>query len=352
LILALLVFNAHGGPPYGRAPAGAIWRSSFGVIAVFILYLLYYRIYKMHNVDKWLNEEKRESRVSGYDWVSFGLLWSFYWHRLVGTAGCWFCNDFMFYGNKVFQGEFITVISGSKATVLTNWLWTMCNVGVELAGYYMAALTIDWKFFGRTRLQALGFFMDFVLFLVPACIYPTLIKKSNIGAFQFIYFFSSFWNQFGPNCTTFLVAAEVYPASVRATGHGMSAAVGKLGALVPTIMYNYIPNSRTRFWIVTWFGLLGFVLTFLFVPDTTGLDLREQERRWRYIREGRHADYHGIAIHPRHLSYFERMIGMGAHYDPSLDSKEDRLVVLRQLQTNNAKLGGIDNTGSMGSTKM
>jgi len=26
--------------------------------------------------------------------------------------------------------------------------------------------------------------------------------------FQFIYFFSSFWNQFGPNCTTFLVAGE------------------------------------------------------------------------------------------------------------------------------------------------
>lgn len=28
-------------------------------------------------------------------------------------------------------------------------------------------------------------------------------------------FFSSFWNQFGPNCTTFLVAAEVYPTDAR-----------------------------------------------------------------------------------------------------------------------------------------
>lgn len=28
-------------------------------------------------------------------------------------------------------------------------------------------------------------------------------------------FFSSFWNQFGPNCTSFLVAAEVYPTDAR-----------------------------------------------------------------------------------------------------------------------------------------
>ena len=28
----------------------------------------------------------------------------------------------------------------------------------------------------------------------------------GIHTFQFIYFFSSFWGQFGPNCTTFLLA--------------------------------------------------------------------------------------------------------------------------------------------------
>ena len=44
---------------------------------------------------------------------------------------------------------------------------------------------------------------------MPACLWGTL-TGSHTGAkvFQFIYFFSSFWNQFGPNCTTFLVAGE------------------------------------------------------------------------------------------------------------------------------------------------
>lgn len=54
---------------------------------------------------------------------------------------------------------------------------------------------------------------------------------------------SSLFNQLGPNTVTFLVAAEVYPTSIRATAHGVSAAVGKLGALAPTILYNYIDNQ-------------------------------------------------------------------------------------------------------------
>jgi len=342
LILSMLVFNGHAGPPYSRRNAGAIWRVSFGFILIFILWLLYYRIYHLKGVDRELITTKTNSKVQGYDWVSFGLLMTYYWHRLVGTAGGWFCNDFMFYGNKIFQGNFIKVIT-PKASVTTNWLWTMCNVGVELAGYYAAALTIDWKFFGRVRMQALGFLFDFVLFLIPACIYNTLLEPKNIGIFQFIYFFSTFWNQFGPNCTTFLLAAEVYPASVRATGHGISAATGKLGALAPTILYNYVLSSHKRFWIVTWLGLAGFVLTILFVPDTTSLDLREQERRWKYIREGRADEYHGIAIHPRHLSMWEyAVLGLHKNYNPSLDDREDRLAVLAQLAEGKERMAGED----------
>ncbi len=66
-----------------------------------------------------------------------------------------------------------------------------------------------------------------------------------------------------------LAAAEVYPTSVRSTAHGMSAAVGKCGALVPTVLFNYIGNT-TKFWVVCWAGLLGFFMTVMFIPDATG----------------------------------------------------------------------------------
>jgi hypothetical protein len=84
-------------------------------------------------------------------------------------------------------------------------------------------------------------------------------------------------------------------------------------------MYNYIEATGEKFRIVCWFGLGGAILTWLFLPDTTGLDLKEQERRWNYIRAGPEQDYHGIAIHPQHLSLWERFRGIHKNYDPELD---------------------------------
>jgi hypothetical protein len=112
---------------------------------------------------------------------------------------------------------------------------------------------MDHKHYGRKRMQAVGFIMSFILFIIAAGAYPVLDVKGPGGeAFEFIYFFSSFWIQFGPNNTTFLVAAGVYPAPVRASAHGFSAAVGKLGALLATVLHNYL-GGRTKFWVSTIF---------------------------------------------------------------------------------------------------
>jgi len=165
-----------------------------------------------------------------------------------------------------------------------------------------------------------GFLGDFLTFVIPAFNYEYYSTK-GIHSFQAMYFLSGFFNQFGPNCVTFLVAAEVFPTPVRATAHGFGAACGKLGALVAAILFNYI-DTQTRFYVVPWFGLIGAFLTFFFMPDTTGLDLKEQERRWAFIRAGREADYHGIAINPRHLSVWERFRGVGKPYDPELDYQQ------------------------------
>lgn len=166
-----------------------------------------------------------------------------------------------------------------------------------------------------------GFLMDFILFIVPAFHYKYYTSKEHVGAFQAMYFLSSFFNQFGPNAVTFLVAAEVYPTPIRATAHGFSAACGKLGALTAAIMGNYI-DTQMKFYVVPWFGLAGMLVTWVFLPDTTGLDLQEQERRWQYIRAGREPDYHGVAVHPKHLSVWERFRGVGKYYDAELDYQQ------------------------------
>lgn len=92
-------------------------------------------------------------------------------------------------------------------------------------------------------MQQVGFTVMFLCFLFGAIFFKQLQKPGNpVKAFQFIYYLSSFFTQyaffiltftgkrsvlslcgvfrFGPNCTTFLLAAEVFPSSVRATAHG------------------------------------------------------------------------------------------------------------------------------------
>jgi len=250
-----------------------------------------------------------------------GLTFTFFGSRVLATAGTWFCNDVFFYGNKLFQSQFISVISPASAkagNVMDGWLWNLVNIAVSLCGYYLASFLIDNKIFGRKNIMQLGFLMCFIFFVVPAFHYKYYSSAAGIHSFQAMYFLSSFFNQFGPNTVTFLVAGECFPTPVRATAHGFSAAVGKSGALLASILYNYI-SVQQRFYVVPWFGLVGMLLTFLFLPDTTGLDLKEQERRWKYIREGREQDYHGVAVHPHHLSLYERLRGVGKHYNPELD---------------------------------
>lgn len=170
-------------------------------------------------------------------------------------------------------------------------------------------------------MQILGFLMDFVLFMIPAFNYQYYTSPEHIKAFQTMYFLSSFFNQFGPNSVTFLVAAEVFPTPIRASAHGFSAAAGKLGALVASVLYSYI-DTQTKFYVVPWFGLAGMMITLVFLPDTTGLDLKEQERRWHFIRQSKAHEYRGIAIHSRHLSLWERFRGVHKRYHPKVDYRQ------------------------------
>jgi len=321
IILMLILHHGDGSPPYSTVTTQWLWRLSFAIPAVGTLWLVYYRAYKMPHASRQLAAAKKKSNVTGYDFESLKATYSFFGGRLLATAGTWFCNDVFFYGNKLFQAQFIDVISGGESTVMTGWIWNLYNVIVSLAGYYLASLLIDNKFYGRKMMQQVGFLMCFIMFVVPAFHYDYYTSKAGIKAFQAMYFLSSFFNQFGPNSVTFLVAGEVFPTPIRASAHGFSACIGKSGALLASVLYNYI-DTQTKFYVVPWFGLAGMLLTWLFLPDTTGLDLKEQERRWAYIRSGRENEYHGIAIHPKHLSLWERLRGVGKNYNPELDHKQ------------------------------
>ncbi|KAI6824698.1 putative MFS phosphate transporter [Hortaea werneckii] len=322
LILLLLIFHSgSGNPPYSKVSVQWTYRVSFAIPAVGTLWLVYYRTYKMRSASKQLQKAKKKQHVTGYDVQSLAMTFSHFGPRVIATAFAWFANDVFFYGNKLFQSEFIDALTPNNSSVMVSWLWNLVNVGVSLCGYYLASFLIDNKLYGRKWMQIVGFIGCFICFTIPAFDFQYYANGPGVHKFMAMYFLSSFFNQFGPNSVTFLVAAEVFPTPIRATAHGFSAACGKLGALLAAVLYNYI-DVPTRFLVVPWFGLAGALVTYIFLPDTTGLDLKEQERRWAYIRDGREDEYHGVAIHPKHLSLWERMRGVAKNYNAEEDYKQ------------------------------
>lgn len=90
----------------------------------------------------------------------------------------------------------------------------------------------------------LGFFWIFALFLICGLAYPRLTSSAgNLKWFQTMYYLSSFWGQFGPNATTFLLASELFPTQLRGRCHGVSAAVGKLGALAADVILGHVRSA-------------------------------------------------------------------------------------------------------------
>ncbi|KAF3009161.1 hypothetical protein G7054_g1660 [Neopestalotiopsis clavispora] len=321
LIVLMFIFNrGYGNPPYSETATQWVFRLSFAFPALGTLWLVYYRTWKMPSAGKKLDQAKKKANVTGYDVKSMKLTFKNFGGRIFATALGWFCNDVFFYGNKLFQGQFINIVSNNPSSVMTTWTWNLVNCVVSLCGYYAASLLIDNKMYGRKMMQQVGFFMCFIMFVIPAFNYKYYTSAAGVHSFQAMYFLSSFFNQFGPNAVTFLVAGEVFPTQIRASAHGFSACIGKSGALLASVLYNYIDN-QTKFYVVPWFGLAGMLVTWVWLPDTTGLDLKEQERRWQYILNDKSDEYHGIAIHPQHLSMWERWLGVGKPYHPDTDLK-------------------------------
>ena len=75
-----------------------------------------------------------------------------------------------------------------------------------------------------------------IIFLIMGLSYEKMIKIPAL--FIIFYGLTFFFANFGPNSTTFLTPVENFPTVLRAKGHGISAAMGKVGAIVGTSLFS------------------------------------------------------------------------------------------------------------------
>ncbi len=193
--------------------------------------------------------------------------------RLVGTAGCWMLMDMAFYGNGVSSQVILKALFG-KASLLHN---TLVAAGIfavfAVPGYWVAVWLIDRV--GRRRIQWQGFAMMAIgygaVFLAPGVVRMPLL-------FLLIYGLTYFFVEFGPNQTTFVYPAEIFPTAFRGFANGISAAGGKLGAFVAALV---MPTAVTvlglpdSLGILAAISVLGVALTLWALPEPRGLSLEE-----------------------------------------------------------------------------
>lgn len=215
------------------------------------------------------------------------------WKSLIGTAGCWFLFDIVFYGNSLFSGP---ILQAAGIADETGWLGIVNNVSfnvvitfIALPGYWCGTFFIDK--IGRKPLQLIGFSMMAVMYISIGVGYKWLTQYA--WAFIILYGLSYFFANAGPNTTTFVIPTETYPAVIRSTCHGLSAASGKFGAIIGSFFINPLLNATSPQFIFILCGsisILGAILTFFFIKESKGvdLDLLDQEITPKIVKSDEH----------------------------------------------------------------
>jgi MFS transporter, PHS family, inorganic phosphate transporter len=196
------------------------------------------------------------------------LLW------LIGTAGAWFLLDFAYYGNTISSPEILKLLN-PHASLLHDTLIQLAIFAVfAVPGYIVAILLLDKS--GRKSIQVLGFGMMGLMFLLVGVI-PAVTRYA--WPFLILFGISYFFTEFGPNTTTFIYPAELFPVEVRTTGHGISAGMGKLGAFAGAYLF---PDMLASSWgirgaevVAAIVSFVGLGLTVLLLPEPKGRSLEE-----------------------------------------------------------------------------
>ncbi|XP_059626012.1 inorganic phosphate transporter 1-4-like [Cornus florida] len=255
---------------------------------------------KVLQVDIEADQQKVE-KIAEKPANSYGLLSKEFLHRhglhLLGTTSTWFLLDIAFYSQNLFQKDIFSAIGWIPPAKTMNAVQevfkiaraqTLIALCSTVPGYWFTVALIDRM--GRFAIQLMGFSMMTVFMFALAIPYNYWTHKDHRIGFVVMYSLTFFFANFGPNATTFVVPAEIFPARFRSTCHGISAAAGKLGAIVGAFGFLYLAQNQDKakadagypagigvknsLIVLGVVNFLGTLFTFL-VPESKGKSLEE-----------------------------------------------------------------------------
>lgn len=245
---------------------------------------LFANVRKYDDVD---DSEGSDSRTGWWYFHRWAMQPRVFW-TLFGTCSTWFLLDVAFYSQNLLQNNIFTDIgyspvvtasSGSGqdiynkvyANAAGNAIVTLIGT---VPGYYVTIALIERM--GRKPISYMGFTMMTILLAIMALAFDQL-RANAVWAFIILYALVFFFANFGPNSTTFIIPAECYPTRFRCTCHGISAACGKLGAIVGVFGFGSMQltvGTQPALGVLAVAVFLGILCTY-FVPETKGKSLEE-----------------------------------------------------------------------------
>nr|QWT68772.1 inorganic phosphate transporter 7 [Astragalus sinicus] len=216
---------------------------------------------------------------------------------LFACSANWFLVDIVFYSQVLFQGEIYkrdlkdkNSVDVYEEAILLARIQAIIAVSSTIPGYFFTVYFIDRV--GRVKIQMMGFFfMGLAFFAIGIPYYSVWTTEENDENkwFMVLYGLAFFFANFGPNTTTFIVPAELFPARFRSTCHGISGAVGKLGAIIGSVGFLWASHKKkeegyprgigmkTSLIILGGVCMVGMMVTYFFTKETMGRSLEENE---------------------------------------------------------------------------
>ncbi|KAF2322777.1 hypothetical protein GH714_030614 [Hevea brasiliensis] len=246
-------------------------------------------------------EEQKVQQLAQDQSNSFGLFSKEFLRRhgihLLGTTTTWFLLDIAFYSQNLFQKDIFSAIGWIPSAKTMNAIeevyriaraQTLIALCSTVPGYWFTVAFIDKM--GRFAIQLMGFFFMTVFMFALAIPYNHWTHKDNRIGFVCDVLINLLLCKLWTYATTFVVPAEIFPARLRSTCHGISAASGKLGAIVGAFGFLYLAQNkdkakadagypagigvRNSLIVLGVINFLGILFTFL-VPESKGKSLED-----------------------------------------------------------------------------
>jgi PHS family inorganic phosphate transporter-like MFS transporter len=263
MFFLLKMFSAH---------PDLVWRLALGFGTVPALVMIWPRL-RMQETRAFTTELKKRQPVN---WRVIAIC---YWKKLLGTSSTWFLSDAVLYANGLFMGTLLEMMMGNTTEggpqqIRDSAKLTLVVALMGIPGYWVSVYYIDrW---GRRTLQMWGFALMTVVYMVLGGFADWIAQFWP--AFVAMYGLTFFLANAGPSTTTFVLPAELFPTKIRTTCHGMSAASGKVGAII---------GGMTMAPLLEFFGVgialmfcgclcaAGYLMTVLYVEESVGKTLDE-----------------------------------------------------------------------------